>query len=122
MSTTVLNLTTNLSRNIRVTKDSLGWPYLRVGSSRDEGDYYQAALTPAEARRIVDALGPLAAPPRTAGDVFNDMELGTHFRAGADRTERVKVSVRKYVVLGGAVAFDIGTLAGLPASAIEVIR
>ncbi|WP_336628428.1 MULTISPECIES: hypothetical protein [unclassified Microbacterium] len=56
-------------------------------------------LTAEQARQLIDRLEPVAAPPRTALDVFKDFPLGQAFlrndRSGRDR--RVKVSTTHYV-------------------------
>lgn len=122
---TVATITTPRYRRITVEKLSTGSPRLGVASTSSDAETIHALLTPHEARQIIDALEPMAAPPRTALDTFSDFPLGQVF-TWSDDTQRVKVSKTHYAVLGDydgePTTFRArAALATCPADAIEAI-
>ncbi|AWY04912.1 hypothetical protein PBI_FLOOF_77 [Microbacterium phage Floof] len=74
------------------TSPSEGVAFVRASSS---GVY----LTARQVRQLIDRLEPVAAPPATALDTFNDFPLGQVFQWSDDRSKRVKVSKSHYAVL-----------------------
>lgn len=91
--------TIQTERYRRVTVEKLGSGSPRLGIADTlQGTEKLALLTPKEARQLIDALEPMAAPPRTALDVFKDFPLGQVF-AWTDKERRVKVSATHYAIV-----------------------
>lgn len=84
-------------RRITVEKLASGSPRLSIANTL-AGSVALALLTPKEARQLIDALEPMAAPTRTALDEFNDYPLGQVFEWN-DSKRRVKVSNTHYALI-----------------------